>query len=104
MNDNFDYKMLQLLSNPNKMKSNKSSNNTDDILYKEIKYKFKNYNINKIKFDNILKLIDNYICEQQTIEIIESIVNNIIEDVINDNRNYKNNDTRRNNRTLRKSQ
>ena len=104
MNDNFDYKMLQLLSNPNKMKSNKSSNNTDDILYKEIKYKFKNYNINKIKFDNILKLIDNYLCEQQTIEIIESIVNNIIEDVINDNRNYKNNDTRRNNRTLRKSQ
>ena len=104
MNDNFDYKMLQLLSNPNKMKSNKSSNNTDDILYKEIKYKFKNYNINKIKFDNILKLINNYLCEQQTIEIIDSIVNNIIEDVINENRNNKNNDARRNNRTLRKSQ
>ena len=103
MNCQFDYDMLKLLSNPANTKPKANKNYNDNVLYNEIAYKYKKYKFTKKKFDNIIKLIDNYLYEQEKLETIEDILNIIIENVIYDNRCHKNNDETRNTRTLRKS-
>lgn len=101
MDETFDHEMLRLIANPRKNKSFQKKN-FDDVLYENIVYKFRNYSISRNKFEKILKIIENFLKEQQQKEIVLKILNEIIKNVSNDNRFIEIHDKKRNSRTLQK--
>jgi len=103
MDEAFNEEMLRLMANPYKIKKQNNVNKSDDILHRNMILKFKNYNISKKKFDNILILIETYLNEQSIVEFVEDLIDNIIKNVSPDPGYIEIYDERRNPRTLRKS-
>ena len=103
MGDAFDEEMLRLIANPYKLKQKDTINTFDDIFYKDISYKFKNFTLTKKKFDNILIIIEKYLNEESIKELVEEIIDTIIKNVSPHTGYIEVYDERRNPRTLRKS-
>jgi len=103
MNHTFDEEMFRLIANPYKLKKKETINTFDDIFYKDLSYKFKNFTITKKKFDNILIIIEKYLQEESIKDLVEEIIDTIIKNVSPAPGYIEVYDERRNPRTLRKS-
>ena len=73
-----------LLSNHYKHKKNDIKCNLDQELYILLKKKYKNYEINKELFENILLKIEMFLKEDNIENISNTIINNILSSIINE--------------------